>query len=228
MPSILGSYLGNEFSTNARTCLYLKSNRDTDGQSGIYFSKYRQNVAQGALTGSNLVSLTLDVLENSVRTNGCIAIQFRYFENDVPTKIYIIPKASVTSYMGTADNPWTNVYGVNFYENGTALSDKYLTVSKITGGASTSAGSITPVIGTIIIGLALSTSTTYSTNIGAVLISTTYLYYAVTTWNSDTAVLAISKGSAVGGSGTWKLMGGGPSNPGNSRIYLYGLWVKIA
>lgn len=115
MPSILGSYLGNEFSTNARTCLYLKSNRDTDGQSGIYFSKFRQNVAQGALTGSNLVCLTLDVLENSVRTNSCIAINFRYFENDVPTKIYVIPNASMTSYIGTADNPWTSIYGTNIY-----------------------------------------------------------------------------------------------------------------
>lgn len=115
MPSILGSYLGNEYSTNARTCLYLKSNRDTDGQSGIYFSKFRQNRAQGALTGSDLVDLSLDVLENSVRTNSCISISFRYFENDVPTKIYFIPKASVTSYMGTANNPWTNIYGTNIY-----------------------------------------------------------------------------------------------------------------
>lgn len=115
MPSILGSYLGNEFSTNARTCLYLKSNRDTDGQSGIYLSKFRQNVAQGALTGSSLVSLSFDVLENSVRTNSCIAIQLRYFENDVPTKVYVIPKASVTSYMGTSDNPWTSIYGTDIY-----------------------------------------------------------------------------------------------------------------
>lgn len=119
--SILGDYIGNEFSTNARTCLYLKSNRDTDGKSGIYFSKFRQNVAQGALTGSNLVSLTLDVLENSVRTNNCISIDFRYFENDVPTKIYVIPKKSATSYMGTSDNPWTNAYITNLNLNGNAF-----------------------------------------------------------------------------------------------------------
>lgn len=119
--SILGDYVGNEFSTNARTCLYLKSNRDTDGKSGIYFSKFRQNVAQGALTGSNLVSLTLDVLENSVRTNDCIDISFRYFENDVPTKIYVIPKASMTSYMGTSNNPWTNAYINNLNLNGNAF-----------------------------------------------------------------------------------------------------------
>ena len=225
--SILGDYIGNEFSTNARTCLYLKSNRDTDGQSGIYFSKFRQNVAQGALTDSNLVSLNLDVLENSVRTNSCIAINFRYFENDVPTKIYVIPKASATSYMGTIDNPWTNAYAVNFYENGTALSSKYLTVSAISGGASTEAGNITPVKGTIISGFAESGEVTYSTYFGGVLTSPTYLYYATCVYNTSNSTMSYYKGPSVGGTGTWKLMGGGVSNPGTSTKLLFGLWIKI-
>ena len=225
--SILGDYIGNEFSTNARTCLYLKSNRDTDGQSGIYFSKFRQNVAQGALTDSNLVSLNLDVLENSVRTNSCIAINFRYFENDVPTKIYVIPKASATSYMGTIDNPWTNAYAVNFYENGTALSSKYLTVSAISGGASTEAGNITPVKGTIISGFAESGEVTYSTYFGGVLTSPTYLYYATCVYNTSNSTMSYYKGPSVGGTGTWKLMGGGVSNPGSSTRLLFGLWIKI-
>ena len=225
--SILGDYIGNEFSTNARTCLYLKSNRDTDGQSGIYFSKFRQNVAQGALTDSNLVSLNLDVLENSVRTNSCIAINFRYFENDVPTKIYVIPKASATSYMGTIDNPWTNAYAVNFYENGTALSSKYLTVSAISGGASTEAGNITPVKGTIISGFAESGEVTYSTYFGGVLTSPTYLYYATCVYDTSNSTMSYYKGPSVGGTGTWKLMGGGVSNPGSSTRLLFGLWIKI-
>lgn len=225
--SILGDYIGNEFSTNARTCLYLKANRDTDGQSGIYFSKYRQNVAQGALTGSNLVSLTLDVLENSVRTNNCISIDFRYFENDIPTKIYVVPKASVTSYMGTAGNPWTNTYAVNFYENGTALSSKYLTVSAISGGASTEAGDITPVKGTIISGFAESSQVTYSTDFGGVLTAPSCLYYATCVYNTSTSTMEYFKGPSVGGTGTWKLMGGGVKNPGLSTKLLFGLWIKI-
>lgn len=140
----------------------------------------------------------------------------------------LTPYANNTHSLGTSSLQWKNAYAVNIYENGTALSDKYLTVSAITGGASTSAGNITPVIGTIIIGLAQSTSASYSTNIGAVLTSPAYLYYAVTTWDSNTATFTVAQGSSVGGSGTWKLIGGGPSSPGIPRMYLYGLWVKIA
>lgn len=209
--SILGDYLGNEYSTNARTCLYLKSNRDTDGKSGIYFSKFRQNRAQGALTGSDLVDLSLDVLENSVRTNSCISISFRYFENDVPTKIYVIPKASMTSYMGTANNPWTNAYITNLNLNGNAFDptsiDGVGTV-KLLAYAPTSSQEYTMNAGTIKAG----------SNLGEV-----WAFHA-----SSDSVAYLNSNMSTTQSGTWKLLNfvsvGG--NPVGCKVI--GLWVRIA
>ena len=205
---IAGRYLENEFSTNARTCLYLKSNRDTDGKSGIYFSKFRQNVAQGALTGPNLVSLSLDVLENSVRTNGCIAIDFRYFENDVPTKIYVIPKASMTSYMGTADNPWTNAYITNLILNGNAFDP-----------ASTSGN-----IGDIVFACAYYSSIT-GTSALELTVSGNVLYLAG--FDNTTLVIASTSSSLPG---TWKFLGTGKptTTSGNADTKRVGLWKRIA
>ncbi len=34
-------------------------------------------------------------------------------------------------------------------------------------------------------------------------------------------------GGTALGEGTWKLMGGGLSNPGSSTKLLFGLWIKI-
>lgn len=209
--SILGDYLGNEYSTNARTCLYLKSNRDTDGKSGIYFSKFRQNRAQGALTGSDLVDLSLDVLENSVRTNSCISISFRYFENDVPTKIYVIPKASMTSYMGTANNPWTNAYITNLNLNGNAFDptsiDGVGTV-KLLAYLPTSSQEYTMDAGTIKAG----------SNLGEV-----WAFHA-----SSDSVAYLNSNMSTTQSGTWKLLNfvsvGG--NPVGCKVI--GLWVRIA
>lgn len=230
--SILGSYLGNEFSTNARTCLYLKSNRDTDGQSGIYLSKYRQNVAQGALTGSNLVSLGLDVLENSVRTTSCIAIHFRYFENDVPTKVYVIPKENVTSYMGTTDNPWTNAYAVNFFENGTALSSKYVQINSLAGG--NVAGSLTHSIGSLVLARCSSTAFNSVKLYGNV--AGLQLYPCrteiCTIYNSSGTqfVPIVVRGTDDSnlGSGTWRYLGGASANFNSSESDVYGMFLRVA
>ena len=206
--SILGDYIGNEFSTNARTCLYLKSNRDTDGQSGIYFSKYRQNVAQGALTGSNLVSLTLDVLENSVRTNNCISIDFRYFENDIPTKIYVKPRASATSYMGTADNPWTNAYITNLNLNGNAFDPT--SVSGNIGDIVFASAYYSSIAGTAPLDLTVSGNTLY-----------------LACFDNNTLVIDSSASSLPG---TWKFLGRGKptTTSGNADTKRVGLWKRIA
>ena len=205
--SILGDYIGNEFSTNARTCLYLKSNRDTDGQSGIYFSKFRQNVAQGALTDSNLVSLNLDVLENSVRTNSCIAINFRYFENDVPTKIYVIPKASATSYMGTIDNPWTNAYITNLNLNGAAF-DPTSTSGKV-GDVVFASAYYSAITGTSALDLTVSGNELYLAGFD----NSTLVWHWLAPF-----------------SGTWKLLGPGKptTTEENGSTRRTGLWKRIA
>ena len=224
--SILGDYVGNESSTNGRSCLYLKANRDTDGKSGLYVTKFRQNVAQGSMGSSDVVFLSHDILENETRTNAGFVESYSNWEDDVPKGMSICSTIA-TSNLGTSAKPWTNTYAVNFYENGTALSSKYLTVSAISGGASTSAGNITPVKGTIILGFAKSSDVTYSTNFGGVLVAPSGLYYATCVYTTSTSTMAYSKGPSVEGTGTWKLMGGGVSSPGTSTRLLFGLWIKI-
>lgn len=84
-----GVYLGNEASTNQRTNLYLLANRDTDGQSGCYVTRYRQNKAQGTLAFSDQQQIGIDFLENSVRTNNLFNIVATDWTNDVPGRILI-------------------------------------------------------------------------------------------------------------------------------------------
>ena len=122
--SILGDYIGNESSINGRSCLYLKANRDTDGKSGLYITKFRQNVAQGSMGNSDVVFLSHDILENETRTNAAFVESYSNWENDVPGGMSIYSTIA-TRNLGTSAKPWTNTYAVNFYENGTALSSKY-------------------------------------------------------------------------------------------------------
>ena len=122
--SILGDYVGNEASTNGRSCLYLKANRDTDGKSGLYVTKFRQNVAQGSMGNSDVVFLSHDILENETRTNAALVESYSNWANDVPKGISVYSTIA-TRNLGTSAKPWTNTYAVNFYENGTALSSKY-------------------------------------------------------------------------------------------------------
>lgn len=84
-----GVYLGNEASINQRTNLYLLANRDADGQSGAYITRYRQNKAQGAFAFSDQQQLGIDFLENSVRTTNLFNIIATDWTNDVPGRILI-------------------------------------------------------------------------------------------------------------------------------------------
>ena len=88
--TIQGSYNGNEFSSNARTVLEFRANRDTANKSGIYLSKFRQNRAQGEMGYNDSHILTIDVLENEVRTNDLFRFSFKGWVNDVSTKAYYI------------------------------------------------------------------------------------------------------------------------------------------
>ena len=102
-----GKNLGNEFSGNARTNLYLKSNRDTAGQSGLYISKFRQNRAQGEMTPTDVVQVTFDVLENSVRTNRTWYLNYVDWANDVPKTV------EVGSLCEKVDYKLTHINGLN-------------------------------------------------------------------------------------------------------------------
>lgn len=106
---IQGCNKGNEFSINARTVLELRSNRDTADKSCIYITKFRQNRAQGSMGVSDNVILTMDVLENEVRTNDLLRLTAHNWENDVPTEVYLEPatKASnIKSFLGSSSRPW--------------------------------------------------------------------------------------------------------------------------
>ena len=103
----LGKNLGNEFSNNARTNLYLKANRDTSGQSGVYISKFRQNRAQGEMDNNAVVQITFDILENSVRTNRLWYLNWVDWENDVPKTV------EVRSFCEKVDYKLTHINGLN-------------------------------------------------------------------------------------------------------------------
>lgn len=102
-----GKNLGNEFSNNARTNLYLKANRDTGGQSGVYVSKFRQNRAQGEMGDLDVVQVTFDVLENSVRSNRLWYLNWLNWENDVPKTV------EVRSFCEKVDYKLTHINGLN-------------------------------------------------------------------------------------------------------------------
>ena len=112
--TIKGYYLGNEQSTNGRTCLYLTSNRDTVGQSGIYITKFRQNRAQGAMGPADLQFISFDVLENSIRTNGALQLNITDWneDGDVPSGAVLFSNLS-NAQLGSPLAPWKTLNGVN-------------------------------------------------------------------------------------------------------------------
>lgn len=106
---IQGCNKGNEFSNNARTVLELRSNRDTENKSCIYITKFRQNRAQGSMGNNDNVILTMDVLENEVRTNDLLRFTAHNWINDAPTEIYLEPATKVSniqSFLGSSTRPW--------------------------------------------------------------------------------------------------------------------------
>jgi hypothetical protein len=102
MIPIDGDYLGNEASTNQRTNICLRSNRDTADKSGAYITRFRQNRSQGALQTGDLQMIGFDVLENKVRTNNVLSIQCTGWLDDVPQKVDIVSGAQSYSYGNSA------------------------------------------------------------------------------------------------------------------------------
>jgi hypothetical protein len=110
--TINGYQFGNEKSPNGRTCLYLTSNRDTVGQSGIYITKFRQNRAQGAMNPADLQFISFDVLENSVRTNGALQLNITNWNENVPSGAVLFSNLS-NAQLGSSLAPWKALNGVN-------------------------------------------------------------------------------------------------------------------
>ena len=97
-----GDYLGDEASTNQRTNICLRANRDTANKSCAYISRFRQNKSQGALQTSDLQIIGFDVLENEVRTNNVFSIQCSGWVDNVPTKVKLVSTGSYSSFGSSA------------------------------------------------------------------------------------------------------------------------------
>lgn len=102
--SIDGDYLGNEASTNQRTNLQLRSNRDTAGMSSAYITRFRQNRSQGGMQTNDVQKIGFDVLENEVRTNNIFDIQATGWSGNVPTKVKLVSSISDYSF-GSSYSP---------------------------------------------------------------------------------------------------------------------------
>lgn len=100
--SIDGDYLGTEASTNQRTNLQLRSNRDTEGKSGALITRFRQNRTQGGMQTADFQMLGFDFLENEVRTNNILSVQATGWADSVPTKVYILSSIGDYSYGNSA------------------------------------------------------------------------------------------------------------------------------
>ena len=108
MIPIDGDYLGDEASTNQRTTLCLRANRDTAGKSGAYITRFRQNRAQGALAFSDQQQIGIDFLENSVRTKNLFNIVATDWTDDVAGRILINSGVANNSFGSTTRKCYIN------------------------------------------------------------------------------------------------------------------------
>ena len=106
-----GDYLGNEASTNQRTNICLRANRDTADKSCAYITRFRQNRAQGALQPSDLQMIGFDVLENEVRTSNVFSIQCTDWLNDIPQRVNFMSGVQTYSYGNSSHKALFN--GIN-------------------------------------------------------------------------------------------------------------------
>ena len=110
LASLGGTYLGNESSSNERTNLYLLANRDSDGQSGAYISRFRQNRAQGEMVDGDLSFISFCFLENSIRSRG-FDFGLTDWVNGEPQTYYITSPTNKGS-LGTSNRKWQKINGL--------------------------------------------------------------------------------------------------------------------
>lgn len=107
-----GSYLGNESSGNERTNLCLRSNRDTAGQSGAYIGRFRQNRAQGEMSGGEVSFITFDFLENSVRYTRCFTMGLTDWDSNGVPQTYYLTSPGGKGSLGTSSQKWATINGL--------------------------------------------------------------------------------------------------------------------
>ena len=108
-----GSVAGDEYTSNAKTNLWLMGNRDVENVSGILFDTFRQNTAQG--TGIHILGISIK--ENSVRYEGC---RFGwYWDNNLNGYILDFKPTTqganqaVKHNLGTSIDKWDTINGIN-------------------------------------------------------------------------------------------------------------------
>ena len=107
-----GTYIGNESSDNERTNLYLLANRDTDGQSGAYIGRFRQNRAQGAMSDGDVSYVSLDFLENSTRYTRCFTMGLTDWDSNGVPQTYYLTSPSSKGSLGTSSQKWATINGL--------------------------------------------------------------------------------------------------------------------
>ena len=138
LASLGGTYLGNESSSNERTNLYLLANRDSDGQSGAYISRFRQNRAQGEMVDGDLSFISFCFLENSIRSRG-FDFGLTDWVNGEPQTYYITSPTNKGS-LGTSDRKWQKINGLEPSSLGMPDLNNGIDISSYL----TNAGTVTP------------------------------------------------------------------------------------
>ena len=112
MSSFLGSYLGNESSTNERTNFYLRSNRDTADKSGAYISRFRPNKNQGGLVGSDNSFISISFLENETRYTRCFDFGLTDWDADGVPQTYYLTSPTSKGALGISSRKWQTINGL--------------------------------------------------------------------------------------------------------------------
>lgn len=142
----------------------------------------------------------------------------------------LTPYANNTYSLGTSSNKWKEAHAVNFYENGTALSSKYVQINSLAGG--NTAGSLTHSIGSLV--LARCSMTAFNPNIklygnvaGLQLYPCRTEIYTIYDASGTRFVPIVVKSSNDSnlGSGTWRYLGGASTDFSGD---IYGMFLRVA
>lgn len=142
----------------------------------------------------------------------------------------LTPYANNTYSLGTSDLQWKEAHAVNFYENGTVLSSKYVRINSLAGG--NTAGSLTHSIGSLV--LARCSMTAFNPNIklygnvaGLQLYPCRTEIYTIYDASGTRFVPIVVKSSNDSnlGSGTWRYLGGASTDFSGD---IYGMFLRVA
>ena len=107
-----GTSLGDESSTNERTDLCLRANRDTNGKSCAYISRFRPNKNQGELSDSDVSFISISFLENGTRYTRCFDFGITDWDTDGIPQTYYLTSPSGKGALGTSSRKWQTINGL--------------------------------------------------------------------------------------------------------------------